>query len=108
MNKLRIKKFGILSVAKIQGVIGLVIGLIIGVIYGLFFIAYGVFGGLAIGGDAGKMFGGGSVMAGIIAMIAFPIIYGIIAFVGGAIGALIYNIFSSLVGGIEIEVENVY
>jgi len=108
MNKLRIKKFGVLSVAKIQGLIGLVIGLIIGVIYGLFIIAYSVFGGAMLGGDAGRALGGSGVLVGIGLMIAMPILYGVIGFIGGAIGAVIYNIFARIVGGLEIEVENIY
>ena len=33
MSRLRINKMGVLSVAKIQAVIGLVVGLIVGVLY---------------------------------------------------------------------------
>ena len=33
--------------------------------------------------------------------------YGIIGFIGGAIGALLYNLFAGMVGGVEIEVENI-
>lgn len=107
MNTLRIKKLGVLSVAKMQGVMGLVIGLIIGVIYGLIIILYSLVGASLVKGDAAFAVGGGGVLIGIVAMIGFPIMYGIIGFVGGAIGALIYNLFSNFAGGIEIEVENV-
>jgi hypothetical protein len=34
--------------------------------------------------------------------------YGLIGFIAGALSALIYNIFAGMVGGIEMEVENVY
>ena len=34
-----------------------------------------------------------------------PLIYGAMGFVGGAIGALIYNLFAKWVGGIELEME---
>jgi hypothetical protein len=108
MNKLRIKKLGVLSFAKMQGVMGFVIGLIIGVIYGLIIIAYSLLGASMLKGDSSLAVGGGGVVVGIIAMIGIPIMYGIIGFIGGAIGALIYNVFASMVGGVEIEVENVY
>lgn len=108
MNKLRIKKLGVLSVAKMQGVMGLVIGLLIGVIYGLIIIAYSLLGASLIGGDAAYAMGGGGVVVGIVAMIGIPIFYGIVGFVGGAIGAFVYNVFARFVGGVEIEVENVY
>jgi len=34
--------------------------------------------------------------------------YGVMGFIGGAIAALLYNLFSNWVGGIEIEVESIY
>jgi hypothetical protein len=108
MNKLRIKKLGVLSVAKMQGVMGLVIGLIIGIIYGLIIIAYSLLGASMLNGNSSLAVGGGGVVIGIVAMIGIPIIYGIVGFIGGAIGALLYNLFAGLVGGVEIEVENVY
>ena len=107
MNKLRIKKFGVLSVAKIQAVMMLVMSLIIAIPYGLIIILYALFGGSLVGGQAGLAVGGGGVILGIVVMIGVPIMYGIIGFIGGAIGALLYNLFSSFVGGIEIEVENI-
>ena len=107
MNRLRIKKLGILSVAKMQGVMGLVIGLIIGVIYGLIIIAYSLLGASILKGNSSLAVGGGGVVVGIVAMIAIPLIYGIVGFIGGAIGALLYNLFAGMVGGVEIEVENI-
>lgn len=107
MNKLRIRKLGVLSVAKMQGVMGLVIGLIIGVLYGVIIILYSLLGASLVKGDAALAVGGGGVVIGIVAMIGFPILYGIIGFIGGAVAALLYNLFSNFVGGIEIEVENV-
>ena len=53
------------------------------------------------------MVGGGGIVMGIVVMIALPVMYTIMAFIGGALGALIYNLFAGFVGGIEIEVENV-
>jgi len=107
MNRLRIKKLGVLSVAKMQGVMGLVIGLIIGVIYGLIIIAYSLLGASILKGNSSLAVGGGGVVVGIIAMIAIPIIYGIIGFIGGALGALLYNLFAGMVGGVEIEVDSI-
>ena len=52
--------------------------------------------------------GGGAIVFGLLVMIGIPIFYSIMGFIGGVIGALIYNLFAGLVGGIEIEVENVY
>lgn len=106
MNKLRINKLGVLSIGKMHGAMALVIGLIIGVLYGLFFM---LFGGMAMmgGGRGGLAAGGSSIIVGLIIMIAVPLIYGCIGFIGGIISAFIYNIFAGVIGGIEIEVENI-
>lgn len=106
MNKLRIKKIDILSAAKMYAVMGAIIGLIIGVIYGLFTILFGAMM-MGFGQKEGLAAGGGSILIGIVMMIAIPIMYAIAGFIGGVIGALIYNIFAKMVGGIEMEVENV-
>lgn len=107
MSKLRINKIGILSVAKIYAVMMLVISLIISIPYGLIIMIFGA-AMLGQGNNAGMAAGGGSILFGLLVMIGIPIMYAIFGFIGGAIGALIYNIFAGLVGGVEIEVENIY
>jgi len=108
MNKLRIKKLGVLSVAKIYAVMMLIIALIFSIPYGLFIIIFSLTGASNMGGNNALALGGGGVVAGILVMIGFPIMYAIFGFVGGIIGALIYNVLAGIVGGVEIEVENVY
>lgn len=110
MNKLVIKKFGVLSVGKIYAVMMLIVSLIIAIPYGLIIIVVSLIGGIGAGsvdGTAGLAFGGGGVVMGLGIMIGLPIFYGAMGFVGGIIGALIYNILAGLVGGVEIEVESV-
>ncbi len=107
MNKLRIKKLGVLSVAKMYAAIMLVISLLISIPYGLIIIIYALFGASIAGGEAALAIGGGGVVLGIVVMIGLPIMYSLIGFIGGAIGALLYNVFSNFVGGIEIEVESI-
>ena len=60
------------------------------------------------GNSAGLAIGAGGVVIGLLIMVGLPIMYGIMGFVGGAIAALLYNLFSNWVGGIEIEVESIY
>lgn len=107
MSKLRIKSLGVLSVAKMYAVMMLVMSLLISIPYGLVIM---VFGAAALGtGDRGGMAaGGGAIVIGLLVMVGIPILYSIIGFIAGVIGALIYNLFASLVGGIEIEVETVH
>lgn len=107
MNKLKIRKLGILSVAKIYAIMMFVISLLIAIPYGLIVIAFSLIGAGTAGGDKALALGGGGVVMGLGVMIGMPIIYALMGFVFGALGALIYNIFAGIVGGIEIEVENI-
>ncbi len=107
MSRLRIKKLGVLSLAKMYAIMGLILGLIIGVPYGLMIIVFSLIGAGGAGGDAAFAIGGGGIVVGIVLMVAIPIAYSLMLAVGGAIGALIYNLFAAMVGGIEVEVEQV-
>lgn len=106
MNKLRIKKLGIWSVAKMYGIMALIIGLLLGIPYGLIVIVFSLVGA-SIGGNEALAVGGGGVVMGIILMIGIPVGYAVMGIIGGALGALIYNLFAALAGGIEIEVEQI-
>ena len=108
MNKLRIRKLGILSVAKIYAAIMFVISLLISIPYGLFIIIFALSGAGSVGGQGGLALGGGGIVLGLVIMIGLPIMYGAMGFVGGALGALLYNLFAGFVGGVEIEVETVH
>src|SRR5829696_412505 len=105
MAKVQIRRMGVLSCAKIYSITLAAMGLIIGVIYGLIFMVVG--GAMMAGGgrDAG-MAGGSSLVIGLVMMIAIPVMYGIIGFIGGIIGALVYNVAAGVVGGLELEIEN--
>ena len=46
----------------------------------------------------GAFFGVGSI-------ILFPIVYGIMGFIGGLITAVLYNLLAGFVGGIEMELQ---
>lgn len=107
MNRLRIRKLGVLSVAKMYAVMMLVISLLIAIPYGFFIIIFSLIGAGSAGGDAALALGGGGIVMGLVVMIVVPIMYALMGFIFGALGALIYNIFAGMVGGIEIEVENV-
>lgn len=111
LNKLKIRKLGIVSVAKIYAVMAFVLSLLISIPYGLFVIVIALIGGVSAGAQdsmAGLAFGGGGLIFGLLIMIGIPIVYASFGFIGGALCALIYNILAGTVGGIVIEVENVY
>jgi uncharacterized membrane protein YhdT len=87
-----IKSIDIISWAKIHALFGIVFGLIYGILFAIL--------GTAIGATHGLP---GLTTLGLLSIIVFPIIFGIMAFICGAILAFLYNIFASKVGGIEIE-----
>ena len=106
MAKMQVKRVGVLSYAKITAVTMAAFGLIFGILYGLIFM---IVGGamMAGGGRGGGAAGVSSLVIGLIMMIAFPIFYGFLGFLAGALGGVIYNVAAGFVGGIELELENV-
>lgn len=108
MAEMTIRRFGVFSVAKVNGLLGFVIGLIIGVIYGLFLILFGAaMSAIAPSGNDALAGGVSTVVLGIIMMIAMPIMYGLMGFIGGAISAVVYNIAAGMIGGVKFELEGV-
>ena len=106
MAEMTIRRFSVFSVAKMQALLMFVMGLIIGVIYGVFFMLFGAaIAAMAPSGEGQAMGGISSVVVGLLIIIGFPIMYGTIGFIAGAIGALIYNIAAGIVGGIKFELE---
>jgi len=93
-----VKSIGVVSVAKMYGAICAAAGLLIGI---LFALASVVGAGLAESSEVGFL----GPMLGAGAVVALPIVYGIMGFIAGAIGAVLYNVFAGMVGGVRIEVE---
>ena len=97
-----VKRFDILSVAYIYAILSAAMGLIGGFFYAVFFTVFFTIAGSL----ASEVSGFGALGIGfiwIIAIIGFPIIYGIFGFIGGIIGAALYNVFSKWIGGIKVE-----
>ena len=100
MTKRRIKKFTPLQLGKM-----------LAVIYGLgsliFVPFFLLFAGIASMMPKGA---GAPAMPAIFGMgvgfiLFFPIMYAVMGFVTGALGALIYNLVAKWIGGIEVEIE---
>ena len=104
MAEMTIRRFGVLSVGKMYGLLMFIMGLIIGVIYGLIFIILGATTSLGLGRE-GAAAGVSSVVVGIAMMIGIPLMYGFLGFIMGMIGALIYNAVAGIIGGIKFELE---
>lgn len=96
-----LKHIGVLSAAKIMAAMYAVIGLIIGGVYAC--LGLTIFT-TALSPDL-EDFGLGGGVTMIIIAVCMPFLYAFIGAVAGAIGALIYNIFAGLVGGIEFDLQ---
>lgn len=96
-TKFVIRRIGVLSMAKMMGVLYALLGLIIGAFVSLIALV-----GSALGSSSSQSGMIGAVV-GIAAIIVFPILYGIIGFLGGLITAWLYNLVAGMIGGIELE-----
>jgi hypothetical protein len=107
MAEMTIKRFGVISIAKMYGLLMFIFGLVFGVIYGLILIVFGAaITALTPNSDA-TAGGVSTVVMGLAMMIGFPIFYGILGLIMGAIGALIYNAVAGIIGGVKFELEGV-
>ena len=91
-----IKSVGVLSVAKILGLVYACLGLILAPLFLLMELL-----GSALGQQNSPVAG----IFGIGFAVLMPVLYGAVGFVGGAIGALLYNLFAKWVGGFELQIE---
>lgn len=89
-----VKSVGVLSFAKIMGLIYGCLGLIFAPV----FLLFGLIGSLV--GQGKSPFAG---VFGIVLAIFMPIMYGLMGFIFGAIGGLLYNLFARLAGGFELD-----
>ena len=91
----KLKKIGVLFLAKLQAIIMAVAGLIAGILYSFGGFIYDVF---TIG------INGGTALA-FLALIGMPIFFAMVGFIVGAIGAVLYNLVAQWFGGIEMDFE---
>lgn len=90
----RLRRIGVLSAALVSAVTNAVLGLVIALVIAL---AAGFLAKLAP--TLHLPFRGGATL------IVFPLAYGAIGFVAGALGAALYNLASLLTGGLKIHLE---
>lgn len=97
---MQIKRVRVWSAAKVCGVLGALVGVLgaglaglVSVISGQFYRGIGAEGSLSLGTRVGLV-------------MAFPIVYAVLGFVGGALHAVIYNLVAEFFGGIEVDLED--
>src|SRR3954451_21558587 len=96
---MEVKRVGPWSVARVLGAIYAVIGVIAGALFACAALLGSIF---TPQNSDSTAFGAG---IGVGAIVLFPIIYGVLVVVGGALTAWLYNIFAGMVGGIEVQLE---
>jgi hypothetical protein len=93
-----LKSVGVLSAAKISGVMYAALGLLFAPII----LVMGLIGSMA--GPRQNPFG---AIGGVAMAVLFPIMYGVMGFVMGALGALLYNLIAKWLGGLQLEFQSV-
>jgi len=100
----RITYVGVVSLAKITGLITMIMGTAISLIYGLMFLAMIALG---MGANAGRGMPG-SMELGVIViamMVMVPFLYGLLGFAMGAFYALVLNFVFRFTGGLEVRIR---
>jgi hypothetical protein len=105
MATMMVKRIGVLSLAKVQGVVMAAIGLIIGLIYGLFFIIFGAVM-MSTGTEGAGSAAAGGLIGGLAMIVVIPVFYAVLGFAIGALSAFIYNLAAGAIGGLELELES--
>lgn len=95
---MELKSVDVLSCGKVSGLLYLIIGFI----FGFFFSVFAILGTAF---DNGSIAGFG-IIFGVGAIIFFPIMYGVMGFVGGVLCAALYNLIARLTGGIRFTLES--
>jgi hypothetical protein len=93
-----IRRVGVWSVSRMYGALTAVAGLVGGLIFACIALV-----GAGLGPRNEEMPAFIGTAFGVGAVIIFPILYGVMGLVVGAIGAVLYNVFAGMVGGIEID-----
>jgi hypothetical protein len=89
-----VKSVGVMSVAKIMGLLYACLGLLV--------IPFVLLGAL-LGAFAGQNSSSFAGIVGVGLAILAPFLYGALGFIFGALGALLYNLIARWVGGFELE-----
>ncbi|MHC4994352.1 MAG: hypothetical protein ACYTGQ_04785 [Planctomycetota bacterium] len=96
-----LKRIGVFSLAKVLGALYAFIGVIVGGFFTIFAVlgvsldqASGS-GGPGPGGAEGAVFG-------VMALLIFPVMYGVMGFIGGLITGVLFNAVAGMVGGLEL------
>lgn len=88
-----ISRVGVWSLAKVQGLLFALLGLFLSILLSFSNVNLNSTNLVAVAGF--NLFG----------IFGFPIFYGLLGFITGAVTAVIYNLVVKFIGGIELELE---
>jgi hypothetical protein len=94
-----VKRVGPLSFAKVMGALYVIVGLVFGALVSLLSV---VGGAMAPSDESGGMPG---MLFGAAAIVILPIFYGVLGFLTSLVGAVLYNVVASAIGGIELDLQ---
>ena len=100
----RLKRIAPLQLGKISGIL-YALSTLLFVPFILLFSLLASFAPQVAEGGAAMSSGVLGLGMGLGLMVMLPIMYGVLGFIAGVIGAFLYNIVAGWVGGIEVEVE---
>ena len=100
VGKMIVKRVGVLSYAKISTIIMAIIGLVLGIFYAILYAVLGPSAMQTAGAEVDPL-----MTIGPLVIIIMPIIYAIMGFIMGLIGAWLYNLIAKWVGGVQVEFE---
>ncbi|MGH7549549.1 MAG: hypothetical protein ACREK3_02215 [Gemmatimonadota bacterium] len=92
-----IERIGPVSLAKVMGAIYAVIGFVVGALFTLFALI-----GAVAGASSDPEMAWMAPLFGVAAIVVFPILYGVMAFVMGLVVSGLYNLVAGRIGGIEV------
>ena len=96
-----LNRVGPLSAGKLMAVLYALFGLLIGALMTLM----SVMGGGGSDPATADAMGALGPMMGVGAIVILPILWGIIGFIGGLIGAFLYNIAAKIGGGVDLDLS---
>lgn len=104
-----VKRIGVVSMAKVLGVLYLVLSLIVALPLACISLFSGsLFATAGIDDPEALGFGFATGIVGaLIYAICLPIFYAVIGFIVGALIAFVYNILAGSIGGVELELGDV-
>ncbi|MBD2259933.1 hypothetical protein [Pseudanabaena sp. FACHB-2040] len=94
-RRVTLTKIDPFSLGKLQAAVLAAAGLLFGLIFGFSLFLSSVTEGQAVGG----------LLFAIAAVLAFPLVYGVLGFLSGYVGSLIYNLAAGSIGGIRLAVQ---